>query len=83
LFKGVSIVVKEKLEIIEPEVGLSDCLKCEIQIDIVMPSTSSLNLSIIQWYFVASSYCKVVDGVLLYTFAAESDLCCHQKLGER
>jgi hypothetical protein len=33
LLKGVSIVVKEKLKIIEPEVGLSDCLKSEIQIN--------------------------------------------------
>jgi hypothetical protein len=36
LLKGVSIVVKEKLEIIEPEVGLLDCLKSEIQINSVM-----------------------------------------------
>jgi hypothetical protein len=36
LLKGVSIVVKEKLEIIEPEVGLSDCVKSEIQINSVM-----------------------------------------------
>jgi hypothetical protein len=36
LLKGVSIVVKEKLEIIEPEVGLSDCLKSKIQIYNVM-----------------------------------------------
>jgi hypothetical protein len=36
LLKGVSIVVKGKLEIIEPEVGLSDCLKSEIQINSVM-----------------------------------------------
>jgi hypothetical protein len=33
LLKGVSIVVKKKLEIIEPEVGLSNCLKSEIQIN--------------------------------------------------
>ena len=33
MLKGVSIVVKEKLEIFEPEVGLSDCLKSEIQIN--------------------------------------------------
>jgi hypothetical protein len=32
----VSIVVMEKLEITEPEVGLSDCLKSEIQINSVM-----------------------------------------------
>jgi hypothetical protein len=30
------IVVKEKLEIIEPEVGLSDCLRSEIQSNNVM-----------------------------------------------
>jgi hypothetical protein len=36
LLKGVSIVVKEKLEIIESKVGLSDCLKSEIQINSVM-----------------------------------------------
>jgi hypothetical protein len=29
----------------------------------------------IQWVFVASSYYKVVEGILLYTFAAELDLC--------
>ena len=33
MLKGVSIVVKEKLEIIEPEVGLSDNLMYEIQIN--------------------------------------------------
>jgi hypothetical protein len=32
----MSIVVKEKLEIIEPEVGLSDCLRSEIQSNNVM-----------------------------------------------
>jgi hypothetical protein len=36
LLEGVSIVVKEKLEIIELEVGLSDCLKSEIQNNSVM-----------------------------------------------
>jgi hypothetical protein len=36
LLKGVSIVAKEKLEIIEPEVGLSDCLRSEIQSNSVM-----------------------------------------------
>ena len=36
MLKGVSIVVKEKLEVIEPEVELSDCLKSEIQINSVM-----------------------------------------------
>jgi hypothetical protein len=34
LLKGVSIVVKEKLEIIGPEVGLSDCLKSEIPVTV-------------------------------------------------
>jgi hypothetical protein len=29
----------------------------------------------IQWVFVALSYYKVVEGILLYTFAAELDLC--------
>jgi hypothetical protein len=33
LLKSVSIVVMKILEIIEPEVGLSDCLKSEIQIN--------------------------------------------------
>jgi hypothetical protein len=32
----VSIVVKKKLEIIEPEVGLSHCLRSEIQSNSVM-----------------------------------------------
>jgi hypothetical protein len=36
LLKGVSIVVKEKLEIIESEVELSDCLRSEIQSNSVM-----------------------------------------------
>jgi hypothetical protein len=31
----------------------------------------------IQWVFVASSYYKVVDGVLLYTFAAKLDMDYH------
>jgi hypothetical protein len=33
LLKSVSIVVKKILEIIEPEVGLLDCLKTKIQIN--------------------------------------------------
>jgi hypothetical protein len=36
LLKNVSSVVKKNLEINEPEVGLSDCLKPEIQINSVM-----------------------------------------------
>jgi hypothetical protein len=36
LLKSVSSVVKKNLEINEPEVGLSDCLKPEIQINSVM-----------------------------------------------
>ena len=36
MLEGVSIVVKEKLEIIELEVGLSDYLKSEIQNNSVM-----------------------------------------------
>jgi hypothetical protein len=47
--------------------------KSENQTNRLMPSTSSLNSSMIQWVFVASSYYKVVDEVLLYTFAAELD----------
>jgi hypothetical protein len=42
-----------------------------------MPSTSSLNSSLIQWVFVVSSYYKVADGVLLYNFAAELGMSCH------
>jgi hypothetical protein len=47
-----------------------------------MPSTSSLNSSMIQWVFVASLCYKVVAGVLLYTFAAELDMDYHRNLGE-
>ena len=36
MLKSVSSVVKKNLEINEPEVGLSDCLKPEIQIDSVV-----------------------------------------------
>jgi hypothetical protein len=36
LLKKESIVVKRNSEIIEPEVGLSDCLRSEIQINSVM-----------------------------------------------
>jgi hypothetical protein len=36
LLKVVSSLVKKNLEIIEPEVGLSDCLRSEIQNSSVM-----------------------------------------------
>jgi hypothetical protein len=32
---------------------------------------------LIQWVFVASSYYKVADGVLLYTCSAEPRISCH------
>ena len=47
MLKGVSIVVKEKLEVIEPEVELSDCLKSEIQRFSVMEPTLSMNSTLI------------------------------------
>jgi hypothetical protein len=54
----------------------------EHQTNRFMPSTSSLNSSLIQWVFVASSYYKVADGVFLYKFAAEPRIGCHGNLRE-
>jgi hypothetical protein len=82
LFKGVSIVVKRSLEIIRPEVWLSDWFGLNFQTNNELTSTSSLDSSMIQWVFVASSYYKVADGVLLYTCSAEPQLSCHSKLRE-
>jgi hypothetical protein len=36
----------------------------------------------LQWVFVAESYGNIVDGIMLYRFVAELDLCCHLKLRE-
>jgi hypothetical protein len=49
----------------------------ENQTNRFMPSTSSSNSSLIQWVFVASSYYKVADGVLLYTCSVEPRISCH------
>jgi hypothetical protein len=82
LFKGVSIVVKRSLEIIRPEVRLSDWFGLHFQTNNELTSTSSLDSSMIQWVFVAASYGNIADGVLLYICSAEPRLCCHSKLRE-
>jgi hypothetical protein len=82
LFKGVSIVVKRSLEIIRPEVRLSDWFGLNFQTNNELTSTSSLDSSMIQWVFVAASYGNIVDGMLLYNFDADFELSCHSKLRE-
>jgi hypothetical protein len=47
-----------------------------------MTWTSSLISSKIHWLLVATQYSNVVDGILLYNFAAECWSCCHMNLGE-
>jgi hypothetical protein len=83
LFKGVSIVVKRSLEIIRPEVRLSDWFGLNFQTNNELTSTSSLDSSMIQWVFVAASYGNIVDGMLLYNFDADTSCCCYTKIGEK
>jgi hypothetical protein len=80
LLKGVSIVVKERLEIIEPEVGLSGWWNSEIQNFSETELTLDLDLNTIQCKFGYDSHNKVVDGILLYKFAAECGSRCHGNL---
>jgi hypothetical protein len=82
LLKVVSSLVKKNPEIFKPEVRLSDWFGLHFQTNNELTSTSSLDSSMIQWGFVATSYGNIVDGILLYNFAAELGMSYHQKSRE-
>ena len=63
MLKVVSIVVKEKLKIITPEVGLSGYLSLKIQTDSGLIATSRPSSCMICCLFVTIPYSKDVAGL--------------------
>ena len=82
MLKVVSSLVEKNPEIFKPEVRLSDWLGLNFQTNNELTSTSTLDSSMIQCVFVAASYGNIVDGILLYNFAAELGMSYHQKSRE-
>ena len=82
MLKVVSSLVEKNPEIFKLEVRLSDWFGLNFKTNSELPPTSSPISNQMQWLFVATSYGNIVDGILLYNFAAELGMSYHQKSRE-
>ena len=82
MLKVVSSLVEKNPEIFKPEIRLSDWFGPNFQTNSELPPTSSPISNQMQWLFVATSYGNIVDGILLYNFAAELGMSGHWKSRE-